>query len=218
MFLPHRSSRAAGVRGRRFDPAFSHVTEHSGLRLTTPSTTWVHLASELTVDELIMVGDAIVRVPRRRGMIHGTDADALATIAELELALDTGRRQGAAKLRAALPQVRVGSASPPETRLRLACQRAGLPDPELDYDVFTLSGAPIGYTELAFPDYRTLVEYEGDHHRVDRAQWTRDIEKHAACFSAGWAVVRLTSAHVYPSTAPAIELIRRDLVRGGWRP
>lgn len=218
VFAPHRALRSAGVRGRQLDPELARVVERRGLRLTDPATTWVYLAPELTVDELIVVGDAIVHEPRTRGMVRGPAGSGLATIEDLAAALALGRRQGAAKLRAALPQIRVGAASPPETRLRLACARGGLPEPSLDYDVFDSGGRPIGFTELAFVEHRVLVEYEGDHHRRDRRQWNRDIEKHAACVAAGWEVVRLTSDHTRPDCGPAVRRIRDALVRAGWRP
>lgn len=215
---PHRAVRSAGVRARQLDPRLIGIVERSGLRVTDPATTWIYLAPELTVDELIVVGDAIVHEPRIRGMIRGATGSGLATIEDLACALALGRRQGAAKLRAALPHLRVGAASPPETRLRLACVRAGLPEPHLDYDVFDARGHPIGFTELAFVEYRVLVEYEGDHHRRDRRQWNRDIEKHAACVAAGWEVVRLTADHVRPNCGPAVRRIRDALWRAGWRP
>ena len=136
----------------------------------------------------------------------------------LEAALNAGRRRGAARLREALPQIRVGAASQPETDLRLALGRAGLPEPTLDYDVIGPGGELIGCTEIAYPTYRVLVEYEGDHHRTDRAQWNRDIEKHARAAAAGWSVLRLTSRHLYPGSGAAVDQVREALIRAGWRP
>lgn len=218
VMAPRRAPKGTGVRGHQLDPAMTGVRRRGAHLVTSPATTFVHLAQVLTVDELIAVGDAIVHIPRRRGMERGTPADALGTLEQLAAAVGAGRRLGAAKLREALPRVRVGSASPSETRIRVACARAVLPEPELDVDIFAADGTPIGYTEIAFPEFRLLVESEGDHHRVDREQWDRDIEKHHACAAAGWTVLRLTGRHIYPSPAPAVERIRAALVRAGWRP
>lgn len=123
-----------------------------------------------------------------------------------------------AKLREALPQIRVGSASPPETELRLAVLRAGLPEPALDVDVLDEHGSVIGYTELAYPRWMILIEFEGDHHRTSRAQWDRDIEKHARCVALGWTVLRHTARHVRPTPIAAVTGIRDALLRAGWRP
>lgn len=216
VFRPHRASKAAGVHGRELRESLTSVRTHDGIRLTSPATTWAFLATELTVDELVVLGDAIVRIPRARGMRRGSPSSALATIEQLAAAMNAGIRHGASRLRAALPLIRVGSASPPETDLRLALVRDGMPEPELDYDVYSRSGAAIGFTELAYPTFRVLVEYEGDHHRTDREQWDRDIAKHEACVDAGWSPVRVTARQLYPSPAPALATIRRALIRGGW--
>lgn len=213
-----RGSKATGLRGHQLKATMASVRTHDGRQVADPATTWVLLAEVLTVDELVKVGDAIVNIPRKKGMKRGSPSDALATIEQLEAAMLAGRRRGIAKLREALRLIRVGSASPGETDIRLACGRAGLPEPELDVDVFGPDGEPVGYTEIAYPDYRLLIEYEGDHHRVDRDQWNRDIEKHAACAAAGQTVLRLTSRHVYPNADPAVVRIREALLRAGWTP
>ena len=122
------------------------------------------------------------------------------------------------KLRQAIPHIRVGSASPPETELRLALLRAGLPAPALDIDILDEHGSLIGYTELAYPHWMILIEFEGDHHRTSRTQWDRDIEKHAQCVALGWTVLRYTGRHVRPTAAPAVTGIRNALVRAGWSP
>lgn len=143
---PRRASKARGVRGHQLRPGLATVREVSGPRVTSPATTWSLLAELLTVDELIELGDAIVRIPRRDRMRRGFPSDALATLAELEAAAAAPYRRHADKLRTALAEVRVGSASPGETRVRLACVRDGLPEPELDVDVFAEDGRQIGYT------------------------------------------------------------------------
>ncbi|MFE5410441.1 hypothetical protein [Microbacterium sp. NPDC056569] len=215
VFHPHRSSKAAGVRARQFRATVTAVTQRDGFRVTDAATTWAHLAELLTVDELIAVGDAIVRVPRARGMRRGKPSDAHAGLADLE-AVAAQPRPGAARLREALSYVRVGSSSARETEMRLALTRAGLPEPELDVDVIASDGTPIGYTELAYSKYRVLIEYEGDHHRSDPAQWERDIVKHAACAAEGWEVVRITSAQMKPTPAVAVSRVRAALVRAAW--
>ena len=213
-----RAPRGRGVRGRQLLPELTSVRHLDGIPLASPASVWAQLGSVLSVEELIELGDAIVWIPRRRGIQRGTPADARGTIDQLGAALGAGRREGAGRLRDALPRIRVGAASPGETRIRLAVIAAGLPEPALDVDVHAPDGTPIGYTELAHPEFRLLHEYEGDHHRVDRRQWTRDIDKHAACVAAGWHVTRLTAEHAYPDPAPSVARIRDALVRAGWTP
>lgn len=216
---PHRAPRAAGVRGRPLGPTLATVGDVRGLRVATVDATWAQLAVELTVDELIIVADALVYEPRLRGVVRGQPGSGKSTIPRLS-ALAATTRVGGATLREAVRNTRVGSASPPETVLRLAMLREGLPEPEpdLDVDVYDRSGVPIRFTELAYPRWRVLIEYEGDHHRVERAQWQRDVDKHAACVAAGWEVIRILAGHMRSDAAPAVARIHDALLRAGWRP
>lgn len=216
VFAPYRASRAAGVRGAQLTSQLVSVRELGGVRLSSPASTWAMLGTELTLDDLVVAGDAIVRIPRQSSGRRGDPALALATVSQLAAAVSAGRRRGAVVLHEALTLIRVGSASPPETDLRLALLRGGLPEPVLDLDILGEEGEFIGYTELAYPQWRLLIEYEGDHHRTSREQWNRDIEKHARCVALGWTVLRITAAHLYPSPAPAVARIRAGLERAGW--
>ncbi len=218
VIAPRRAPRGRGVRGHQLSTASVSVRDMNRLRLASPATVWAQLATALTVEELIAAGDAIVHIPRLRGMARGHPDSALGTGAQLSAAMSTPHRTGVGKLRKAYPYIRIGAASAAETELRLALLRGGLPEPVLDYDVHDANGHPIGFTEIAFPRQRVLVEREGDHHRTDRAQWNRDIDKHAACAAAGWTVIRVTSQHMHPSPEPAVTRVRDALLRAGWRP
>lgn len=218
VLLPRCGPRVAGVRAHRLSPALIHTRVRDDLRVASPATVWAQLGEVLTVDELIVAGDAIVREPRLPRGMRGEPGSGLATMAQLRASAHAGRRIGVARLREALPQIRIGSASPPETDLRLAMLRAGLPAPALDVDVLGEHGDLIGFTELGYPRWMILIEFEGDHHRTSRAQWDRDIEKHAQCVALGWTVLRYTARHVRPNPGPAITGIREALMRAGWRP
>lgn len=94
----------------------------------------------------------------------------------------------------------------------------GLPDPVLDVEIRNSRGRLLGVTEIAYPEFRVLVEVEGDHHRVSRDQWNRDIDKYAAYVAEGYEVVRLTSAHIRGEHPTATAVVREVLSRHGWRP
>ncbi|MNT96280.1 hypothetical protein D3C72_2383360 [compost metagenome] len=76
----------------------------------------------------------------------------------------------------------------------------------------------MGISELVYRDQRLVVEIEGDHHRVDRKQWDRDIDKYADYAAAGWEVVRLTSTHIRGDSSRATAIVRAALLRRGWSP
>lgn len=210
---PARAVRRRGIRGRAIDPALVHVETISGLRVATAASCWAMLADELTVRELIVIGDAIVHVPRdRRGQRRPERA--LATVAQLARATEAGPRRGIRRLREALTAIRVESASPLETEFRLDAQTARLPDAHLDEEIVDASGRRLGISEFAYPRWKIVVEIEGDHHRRDPAQWARDLQKYAAYADAGWEVVRLAARDV---RGPAgVDRVRRALIRHGW--
>ncbi|WJL96285.1 hypothetical protein QSU92_03585 [Microbacterium sp. ET2] len=196
-------------------PHLVSVVRHQGLPVSSPASTWAMLGRELSVRELIMVGDALVRIPRdSRGFPQPHRQ--LASIAQLHRAVGAGRRLGIASLREAAQLIRVGSSSPLETEFRLDIQAGGLPQPELDVEIRDERGRLVGITELVFRAFRVVVEVEGDHHRTDRRQWHRDIEKYAAYADLGWEVVRVTSHHI--RNGSGVRRLHDVLVRRGWRP
>lgn len=210
---PARAPRRVGVRGRKLAPHLVHVVRFDDVPISSPASTWAMLAAELTVDDLIRLGDALVRVPRDR---FGTPRPRrrLATPEQLRNAADAGRRIGGGKLRAALEEIRVGSMSPLETDFRLVTCRAGLPEPDLDVEIRDGSGRLVGIADAAYRARRVLVEVEGDHHRVDARQWARDLERHAAFAALGWHVVRLAGTHIRGPERRAVALVRAALERG----
>lgn len=208
---PARAVRRRGIHGVKVAPHLASVREHRGLRVSSPASTWAMLGTTVTARELVIVGDALVRVPRDD---RGMPTVALTTIEELARAVSAGPRPGVARLRGVLDQIRVGSSSPLETEYRLDAAARGLPEAELDVEIMGPDGRRAGITEVVYRRYRVLVEVEGDHHRTSRAQWNRDIEKYAAYAAAGWEVVRLTGLHVRSGRAPAI--VAGALRRHGW--
>jgi hypothetical protein len=176
------------------------------------------LGSELSERDLVRLGDAIVRIPRdERG--RPRPELRLGSVDELRAALEVGRRAGAHRLRAALARIRVGAMSPLETDARLDAVEAGLPEPELDVEIRSSeNGRLLGIADGRYPAYRVLMEVEGDHHRTDRRQWARDIEKHAAYAAEGYETVRLTGIQIRQNPAQGVALLREALIRGGWTP
>jgi hypothetical protein len=213
---PHRAPRRSGIGGRQVAATLVSVRQLDGFAVASPASTWAMLATELSVRELVQVGDALVRVPRDDHARLRRDRR-LCSIEQLRAAIHAGRRHGSSRLRAAIDDIRVGSASPLETDCRLDAAIDGLPEPVLDVEIRDARGRLLGVTEIAYPEFGVLVEVEGDHHRTSRAQWHRDIEKYAAYAIEGYEVVRLTSDHIRGPHPTASGLIRDALLRRGWR-
>ncbi|WP_243074305.1 hypothetical protein [Microbacterium sp. SS28] len=219
---PHSAPQRRGIRRRKVAEHLVHVSTHEGLPVASPASAWAMLGRELTVRELVTVGDALVRVTRDdRG--RPRPGARVSTIGRLRVAAETGRRRGAIKLLDALEQIRVGSSSPLESEYRMDAAAAGLPEPELDVEIRDDAGRLCGISEIVYRGQRTIVEIEGDHHRTNRTQWDRDIEKYHAYAACGWEVVRLTARHVrghspFENAPYGVQLVKETLLRRGWDP
>nr|WP_246406213.1 DUF559 domain-containing protein [Modestobacter versicolor] len=102
--------------------------------------------------------------------------------------------------------------SPPESRVRVACHLAGLPHPVPQYAVHD-DGRFLGQVDLAWPEAKLVVEYEGAHH-FEGLQIVRDDERYARLTTAGWRVIRLGSADLRDLDAVVVR-IREALVDAG---
>jgi hypothetical protein len=211
VFLPHRSPRGAGVRGYAVDRRQASTVVHPehGFRITSPASTWAMLGGTIRHRyDLVAIADAIVRTPQ-----HPDDPPALATVAQLMRVVSAGRRVGVGALREALPAVRAGASSRPETWTRLTLVDGGLPEPVLAVEVFDELGAFVARVDMAYPEFRVAVEYEGEHHRYDGAQWDRDIQRYERLAAAGWIVIRVTRTELFEHPASLVARVRAALAR-----
>jgi hypothetical protein len=180
------------------------LIERGYLRLTGPTRTWLDLAALLTLHELVAVGDYLIRwrMP-------------LATVGELGSALERyPSRTGVRVARTALPLLRTRSESPRESVLRVIIVLAGLPEPECNYNVFNADGTFLARGDLAYPEYRLLLEYQGDQHRTDRAQWRSDIRRTGRLEDNGWQVLQFTDDDLHDSDALMARILLRLRARG----
>jgi very-short-patch-repair endonuclease len=199
-----RSARGMGVIGHRTQRA-STIRTVGGLRVADPARTWLDVVPLLTLDEAIILGDAVVSVRR--------DGGALATIEQLGSLVDRARGvRGLRTARAALIHVRAGSASPAETLLRLAIVRRGLPEPTLNEKVFRQDGRYLGRADFVYWDQRIAIEYESDRHRVDAEQWRRDLRRRERFEDAGWRVIRANGDDLHRTSDSFHGRLRRLLV------
>lgn len=133
--------------------------------------------------------------------------------------LPTGAR-GVRRLRAALPLLRGRTDSCRETRLRPAVIGAGLPCPQVNRPVHDDSGRYVAMPDLAYPDLRVAIEYDGDIHRTDRSTWRRDIARRRSLEAIGWWLITCTADDVRaPAQALAwICTTRTEQLRRGVEP
>jgi very-short-patch-repair endonuclease len=173
------------------------VTTRAGFPLTTPERTWRDLAAVLVPPALLAVTDQL--------LAHWVTADDLARQLHRQ---PTGR--GSARARLVLPVGDRRAESPMESVLRWLLHAAGLPAPELQFEVSSAVGEFIGRADMAWPDRKVLVEFDGNVHR-ERDVFVNDLRRQNRLVAEGWTVLRFTSADVYGRPDEVVAAIRRAL-------
>ncbi|MDQ0707570.1 hypothetical protein QFZ52_000222 [Arthrobacter woluwensis] len=185
-----------------------------GVPVTTPARTWLDLAAVVTLEDLVVAGDACIRIPRPD---FEPRTEPHATLEQLSGVVRGHRgKRGISSARAALDLLRMGADSPQETLLRLAFERAGFPEPSVNPRVTVPGSGDEFQPDLAFTEYRVGVEYDGEHHSAV-AQVGRDIRRAEKYARTGWLEVRLSKEHTLDDHRLAIRKVRDALVSRGWR-
>jgi hypothetical protein len=173
------------------------VTTRIGFSVTTPERTWRDLAAVLPPPALLAVTDQMLQ-----SWCTGDD-----------LARQLERRphgRGSARARLVLPHGNPLAESPMESVLRWLLHTAGLPAPTLQHVVRSAGGRFLGRGDMAWPEHRVLVEFDGDHHR-DRKTFVEDLRRQNLLVAEGWTILRFTSADVYGRPDEVVASIRRAL-------
>ena len=167
-------------------------------RRTSPSSTRrtssAQLSSVLHVRDLVAVGDALVLTPVYD---DGSGDRPWVPLHLLSKRVEQFRGRGKRTAARALTLVRDGSESRPRTHVRLALVGAGLPEPELNVAVYKADGRFLGRGDMVYRHRRVIVEYDGDHHRTDSAQYDDDLQRIDGFIEDGWRVIRIVGRAFY---------------------
>lgn len=181
-----------GVSSRSLPARWMRATEVDGLPVLDPTTTWLTLARTFDVPSLVMIGDALVTTADNYPGLR-TPRPA-ATLDDLAAAVsEWGGLPGIARLRTALPSIRLGVESPMETPTRMLIAEHGFDEPEVN-GVVTHDGIFVARPDLLFRREKVAIEYDGDGHRVDRPQWQADVARDERLRLLGWEVLHVTQA------------------------
>ena len=173
------------------------VVRKGAVPVTRPARTWRDLAGILEPPALLAVTDQIVNgLASRREL-------------EEELARRPGGR-GCARARLVLPMASPLAGSPMESVLRWMIHDDGLPMPALQYPVRGAGGVVIAAADMAWPERKVLVEFDGDVHR-ERRTFVNDRRRQNRLVAEGWIILRFTSADVYGDPVGLLAQIRRAL-------
>ncbi|HEV3401749.1 MAG TPA: DUF559 domain-containing protein [Acidimicrobiales bacterium] len=161
----------------------AHFTTRSGFPVTTPPRTLADLAFDLSPRFL---GSLVDQCLRRR----------IARISELRAVHDEllGRVGGLAALRSVL-DAREGRYDPGESAGEVETAEllvgAGLPRPVPQHQV--IAGGTVYVLDLAYPDRRLGIEYDGWEVHASRSAFEHDRERDNALAAAGWTILRYTA-------------------------
>lgn len=176
--LETRIFRRAGLRIRRSDTGVAESERWGAIRIATAA----RMALDLLLDR--PVGDAVADLDAvlRAGVVSRDELRRLLA----------GHDRGITGARRAEALADPRAESRPESRLRVVLQLAGL-DPVPQYRIDDADGY-FARPDLAFPEQKVAVEYDGAWREGDRWALARDRARLNRLRAAGWRVVFVTAA------------------------
>lgn len=190
-----RSREYLNVRGDELLPA--EVMSSRFGRVTTPARTAFDVGRH---------DDPLRAVPLLDALVRATGL----TRQQVE---DVTSQHSGARLIRRLPEmldlVDAGAESVRESQLRVILVEAGLPRPVTQHTVRTSDGLFVARVDLAWPELRVIVEYDGSHHD-DPRQIARDRARLNALRAAGWTVLVVDRAQ-FARRDQMVAMIRRVL-------
>jgi hypothetical protein len=186
------------LRIRRGRLGAGDVRRYGDLRVTSPIRTAFDVARRSPLSDAVIGLDAL--------LFRGT-----VTREALSVYI-TGHSSshGARHAREAFDLARRGAQSPMETCTRLLLVLSGLPEPVLQDEVRNSLGRVVGRVDLAYPEHKVAIEYEGDHHR-ERSRFKRDLARINQLRLAGWTVIQLTADDLLRTPERTIGQVRHAL-------
>jgi very-short-patch-repair endonuclease len=186
-----------GMRCHVGDP--TGVVVEKGIRVSGDVPMFIELGGQLTLVDLVVVGDWLVR---RRGV----------TPSQLVRACEHSRHRDARKALAAARYVRRDVDSPMETRLRMLIVLAGLPEPGVNLVIRDRAGEVIRKYDLCYPAVKVAVEYNGKLHVEVIATWEDDLERRADMDDEDWRLVVVISSGIYQDPLRTLRRVHRVLL------
>lgn len=208
------SPRSKGVIGHRMSEHRMRVTRVEGLPVLEPATAVMDVAARVDHEHLVGLLDALLTPSSWYPSLRSRPL--VASLDDLAETMSAWRGSAqASRAKAALRHVRVGVDSYPESVTRVLLERSGTPQVTIQIPVSTDLG--VRSIDGGWPELKVGFEYEGEHHRLDKHQWQRDIGKMEALQRAGWLIIRVTARDLLPENRPAlVRRIHAALRSRGW--
>lgn len=183
--LETRIFRREGLRVRRSDTGAAESEPWGSIRIATPPRAALDLLLDRPLGDAVADLDAVLRA---------------GTVCREQLRrLLTGHDRGIVAARRAEALADSRAESRPESRLRVVLRLAGL-DPVPQYRIHDADGY-FARPDLAFPDRKVAVEYDGAWREGDRWALARDRARLNRLRAAGWRIVFVTAALLHDEEA-----------------
>lgn len=173
------------------------ITEHDGVRVTTPERTALDCAAHLPRLDAVALLDRFLRA--------GVDLDAV------------WRRSPSDRVHDLLSLTDRGAASPRESWLRVILVDGGLPRPATQIRVPLPEGRS-AYLDLGWEPHRLAVEYDGRAHHTTPADRRHDETRRDELRHHGWRIIVVGRDVIPAHSADLLENVANALIERGWRP
>jgi len=183
----------AGIKSHYGGPRTT--TTFKGLPISTPEQAFLDLASlGVELVDLVIVADGLIKQERT-------------TTAQLRAAAVSWQGRGRSLTLRAAGLASAGVDSVQETRLRLLVVLAGLPEPKVNVIMRAQDGEWRRRYDMAYPEWKTLLEYDGRQHAEDPKQWRSDIYRREELDRMGWRLIVVTSDGIFREPGRTLERI-----------
>ncbi|MGN8025507.1 endonuclease domain-containing protein [Microbacterium sp. 22242] len=201
--------KSRGIRGRRLIEDRARTWRIGSLPVVDPVAAVLSCAEDLDLMQAVVLLDALLtRADDYPGLLTGRPVISCDEIDDR--VRRWARFPGRSTMLSALPLARVGVESPKETESRLLLVGAGLPEPVVQHEVRD-GRRLVARVDLAYPQWKIAIEYEGDGHRTDVMQWRRDIRRQRDLEDRGWLVIRITQLDLTEGLGALVARIRRAI-------
>lgn len=183
---------------RRGAAAADDLRVVDGCRVTSPLRTAWDLGRRRGVENAVVAVDALARS-------HGLDPRAL-----LKRREEQPGARGCRQLDRIVELADGRAESPMESRLRVVLVRGGLPMPHVQYVLRDEDGAVAARFDLAYPDARLAIEYDGREHHFSIMS-ADDRVRDARTSSLGWQTLRFTRDDLVLRRPRTVAVVRQVL-------
>lgn len=211
---PFRAVQRQGVVGHQIRRGGGAISRRFGLRIADPLTTFLGLASMLELDDLVAVADHLILLPT---VPSSGGIRPYLELPRLQHGVATFRGRGCRLAGAAAGLARLRTESRRETFLRLLLVRAGLPEPEINPDLYSTAGRWLGRADLVFREWKVIAEYDGDQHRTDIRQYESDIDRTERFTGDGWLMVKVRDGGLTRCPLETVRRVEKALQSRGWQ-